>query len=193
MKRLADKIDLAEAWAALITIRMAEEWFDVVDGQDRVVGRRLREDVHRLGLAHRAVHVFVFNRFGQVFLQKRSRSKDTWPGAWDTSASGHVDSGEDYHTAARREIGEELGIHDPAAIEPLFKIDACAESGHEFFWVYRTRWNGRLELHSEEIESGEWLTTGEIEKRIQSAPGDHAGSFRLAWAEMRRRGLFDSK
>jgi isopentenyl-diphosphate delta-isomerase type 1 len=168
---------------------MVEEWFDVVDEQDRVVGRRLRADVHRLGLVHRAVHVFVFNRSGQVFLQKRSQSKDAWPGAWDTSASGHVDSGEDYDTAARREIGEELGIHDPEAIEPLFKIDACAESGQEFFWVYRTHWDGPVKLHPEEIETGEWLTTEEIGKRIQAAPGDYASSFRLAWAEMRRRGL----
>lgn len=174
-----------------ITTPMAEEWFDVVDEYDRVIGRRLRGDVHRLRLMHRAVHVFVFNRDGRVFLQKRSQSKDAWPGAWDTSASGHVDSGEDYDTAAVREIGEELGIHDPAAIEPLFKIDACVESGQEFFWVYRTQWDGPLELHPEEIESGEWVGAEEVDVRIRETPGDYASSFRLAWAELRRRGLLD--
>lgn len=168
---------------------MAEEWFDVVDDEDRVVGRRLRPDVHRLGLLHRAVHVFVFNSAGQVFLQKRSQSKDAWPGAWDTSVSGHVDSGEDYDTAARRELGEELGIRDSVSIEPLFKIDACVESGQEFFWVYRTKWEGPLELHPEEIERGEWLTSEEIDSRLKETPEDYASSFRLAWREMRRRRL----
>ena len=75
---------------------MAEEIFDVVNERDEVVDQKPRAEVHRLGLLHRAVHILVFNSAGQVFLQKRSMSKDTHPGTWDSSTSGHVDSGEDY-------------------------------------------------------------------------------------------------
>ena len=60
---------------------MPEEIFDVVNERDEVVGREVRREVHRLGLKHRAVHVLVFNARGELFLQKRSMTKDTFPGA----------------------------------------------------------------------------------------------------------------
>ena len=74
---------------------MSEEYFDVVDLADRVIGRATRNEVHQKGLYHRAVHVLVFNSQGQLFLQKRSASKDTFPGKWDSSASGHLCAGEE--------------------------------------------------------------------------------------------------
>ena len=89
---------------------MTEEIFDVVNERDEVIGQQSRSEVHRLGLMHRAVHVLVFNAAGQVFLQKRSMKKDRQPGLWDSSASGHVDSGEDYDACAVRELREEIGL-----------------------------------------------------------------------------------
>src|SRR5580765_5186343 len=75
---------------------VTEEIFDVVDGQDEVIGRATRNEVHRRGLMHRATHVLVFNSAGQVFLQKRSMNKDRQPGLWDSSASGHLNVSEGY-------------------------------------------------------------------------------------------------
>src|SRR2546425_9138230 len=96
---------------------MPEEIFDVVNEQDEVIGRQSRSEVHRLGLQHRAVHVLVFNARGQVFLQKRSLTKDRQPGLWDSSASGHLAFGEDYDACAVRELREELGLELSAAPE----------------------------------------------------------------------------
>src|SRR5512140_3639348 len=106
---------------------MPEEIFDIVNAQDEVIGRGPRNEVHRLGLMHRAVHVLVFNARGEVFLQKRSMKKDRQPGLWDSSASGHVDSGEDYDACAVRELGEEIGLEVGTPPERLFKIAASAE------------------------------------------------------------------
>jgi len=86
------------------------ELFDVVDEQDRVVRQEARAEVHRLRLLHRAVHILVFNARGEVYLQRRSAKKDTYPNRWTTSCVGHVDAGEDYDTAAVRELAEELGL-----------------------------------------------------------------------------------
>src|SRR5450432_314688 len=94
---------------------MREEFFDIVDARDEVIGRELRGVVHARGLWHRAIHVLIFDGAGRVFLQKRSKSKDTAPGLWDSSCSGHVDSGEDYDSAAQRELGEELGLKNVGA------------------------------------------------------------------------------
>src|ERR1700722_17566559 len=114
-----------------------DEIFDVVNDRDEVIGQNTRGEVHRLGLKHRAVHVLVFNRRGEIFLQKRSMRKDTFPGAWDSSASGHLDSGESYDDCAVRELREEIGLQIARAPERIFRLEACAETGQEFVWVYR--------------------------------------------------------
>src|ERR1044072_5732360 len=100
---------------------MPEDIFDVVNERDEVIDRKPRSEVHRLGLLHRAVHVLVFNSRGQIFLQKRSMKKDRQPGVWDSSASGHVDSGEDYDTCAVRELREEIGLKGAQPLERLIK------------------------------------------------------------------------
>ncbi len=167
---------------------MSEEWFDVVDDEDRVIGRERRQDVHRRGLRHRAVHVLVFNGAGQVFLQKRSMQKDSAPGAWDSSASGHLDCGESYDACAPRELREELGVMASVPLEPLFKVVACADTGMEFVWTYRTRHEGPFVLHPDEIESGAWFTPAEVDTAVRDRPETFARSFRFLWAEVRRRG-----
>src|SRR5436190_22220009 len=133
---------------------MAEEIFDVVNERDEVIGKRPRREVHRLGLMHRATHVLVFNKRGQVFLQKRSINKDRQPGLWDSSASGHVDSGEDYDACVVRELREEIGLQLSEAPQRLFKMAASAETDQEHVWVYRCEAEGPFLLHPEEIECG---------------------------------------
>jgi isopentenyldiphosphate isomerase len=164
-----------------------EEYFDVVDPNDAVVGRATRREVHARGLLHRAVHALVFNRSGELFLQKRSRHKDTAPGAWDSSASGHVDAGEDYDGCVRRELREEIGLeldHPPAR---WLRLQACEETGWEFVWVYRAEAEGPFILNPEEIECGAWCRPADIARRVQERPEDFAGSFRLIWRELAAR------
>src|SRR6185295_7958281 len=126
----------------------AEEWFDVVNTRDEVIGRATRREVHATGLWHRAVHVLVFDAAGRVFLQKRSMLKDLSPGLWDSSCSGHLEAGEDYDGAAVRELGEEIGIHlkPGAPLARWFRLDACEPTGWEFVWVYRLHHDGALTL-----------------------------------------------
>ncbi|HKW28318.1 MAG TPA: NUDIX domain-containing protein [Verrucomicrobiae bacterium] len=160
---------------------MNEEIFDVVNERDEVIDHKPRGEVHRLGLLHRAIHVLVFNSRGQIFLQKRSMTKDREPGKWDSSSSGHVDSGEDYDACAVRELREEIGLIVPETPECLFKIDACAETDQEFVRVYRCKAEGPFQLHPDEIERGEWFAPEAVTHWIDGKPGDFAGAFRLIW------------
>jgi isopentenyldiphosphate isomerase len=163
---------------------MSEEIFDVVNERDEVIGRQPRSEVHRLGLPHRSVHVLVFNSRGEIFLQKRSTKKDRQPGLWDSSASGHVDSGEDYDACAVRELEEEIGLKVPRTPERLFKIAAGVETDQEFVWVYRCESEGPFALNADEIERGNWFTPSVVTKWVAGRPQDFASAFRLIWKKL---------
>jgi isopentenyl-diphosphate Delta-isomerase len=160
---------------------MTEEIFDIVNDNDEVIGRLPRSQVHRDAHKHRAVHVLVFNARGDLFLQKRSMKKDTFPGVWDSSASGHLDGGEDYDACAVRELREEIGLAIDAPPRRLFKIAACVETGLEFVWVYRLESEGPFTLHPEEIDAGGWFASAHVTQWIKNCPGDFASGFVLIW------------
>lgn len=160
---------------------MTEEIFDVVNERDEVVGQQPRSVVHRLGLMHRSVHVLVFNAAGLVFLQKRSLKKDRQPGVWDSSASGHVDSGEDYDACAMRELREEIGLQLNAAPKRLFKLAACAETDQEHVWVYRCQAEGPFRLDPDEIERGGWFAPEEVTRWMERRPEDFASALMVIW------------
>jgi isopentenyl-diphosphate delta-isomerase len=162
---------------------MSEEIFDVVNERDEVIGRAPRKEVHARGLWHRAVHVLVFNTKEEVFLQKRSLLKDTAKGKWDSSSSGHLDTGEDYDACALRELREEIGLVPAEPLRRLFKVDACKQTGWEFCWVYRCEHEGPFVLHPDEIETGAWFAPAHVTKWVAEKPGDFASAFRLIWSQ----------
>jgi len=164
---------------------MPEDIFDVVNERDEVIGRKPRSEVHRLGLLHRAVHVLVFNSRGQIFLQKRSMKKDRQPGVWDSSASGHVDSGEEYDTTAVREVWEEIGLRLNQAPKRLFKIPACVETDQEFVWVYRCESEGPFKLHPDEIDEGGWFETEAVSRWMAKKPQEFASALLFIWPKLK--------
>jgi len=166
---------------------MSEEVFDVVNERDEVMGHAMRSEVHARGLRHRAVHVLVFNARGEVFLQKRSLLKDRQPGVWDSSSSGHLNSGEDYDVCAVREVCEELGVTLADPPERLFKLDACEATDQEFAWVYRARHEGPFTLPPEEIERGGWFAPGEVTRWIAECPQEFASAFVAIWQRLNAR------
>jgi len=92
----------------------ADEIFPVVDENGNEIGRAPRSVCHngKSMLLHPVVHLHLFNDKGELFLQKRSASKDLLPGMWDSSVGGHISPGEDPETALRREAEEEIGIRN---------------------------------------------------------------------------------
>lgn len=159
----------------------AAEVFDIVDGFDRVIGQATREQIHKQKLFHRAVHVFVFNAKGALFLQRRSLNKDTAPGKWVSSCSGHVDAGEYYSDAAMRELGEEIGLYSPQDFRLLFIDRPRPETGFEHVHVFKCLSEGPFRLDPSEISEGEWVYPDAIDRWIAKSPRDFAWSFVYLW------------
>ena len=164
---------------------VSHELLDVVDANDNVIDVKSRGEIHAQGLMHRAVHILVFNSQGELFLQKRSMRKDEQPGKWDSSAAGHVDSGEDYLGCARREIEEELGIVADEPMERLFKLPANSLTGNEHCQVYRYRSDGPMLLHPEEIDDGLWISPAEMDRRIEAGDESLTEALVLIWKTYR--------
>ncbi len=155
------------------------EIFDVVDEEDRVLRQASRHEVHSQGWRHRAVHVLVFNQSGELFLQKRSRWKDRHPLRWDSSAAGHVNTGQTYDATASRELEEELGVR--ADLHFVGAIPACSATGWEFVRLYRAEHDGPFALPPAEIESGTFFTLDQIGRWTAARPQDFASGFLECW------------
>lgn len=86
-----------------------------------------RSDAHRLGIWHRSISVFAINRYGEILIERRSESKDLFPGYYDIPG-GHLQPGQHPAESAARETKEELSIDAPASrFEPLTPEDGLIE------------------------------------------------------------------
>lgn len=156
-----------------------EESFSVVDERDQVIGAAPRSQVHANNLLHRAVHLLIFNSAGEVFLQMRSRWKDRHPLAWDSSAAGHVNAGEEYDQSAARELREELGINTP--LVRMAKLSASERTGYEFICLYRGSYDGEFRLEPSEIEAGRLFPPLIVDAWIKARPQEFAPGFIECW------------
>lgn len=100
-----------------------DELFDVLHPDGTPAGyARPRGEVHRDGLWHRGLHIWVYrvtNGRAAVLFQRRSKTKDTWPGSLDVTVGGHVRAGETIADTVR-EAAEEIGVElQPAELTKI--------------------------------------------------------------------------
>ncbi|MEO1995646.1 MAG: NUDIX domain-containing protein [Planctomycetaceae bacterium] len=145
-----------------------EEMFDVVDGQDRVIGQAPRSRVHAQGLMHRAVHVFVLNSRDQLLVQQRSAEKDEYPLRYTSSASGHLASGESYADAAVRELWEEVGLE--GGLEYQTTLPAGPATANEHSALYLLRSDATPVFDPVEILDGRYEDFGTLREQMARKP-----------------------
>ena len=132
-----------------------ERW-DVYDLDRRPTGRTMtRGEKHSTDQCQLVVHVCLFNRKGELLIQRRSMAKKGYPGYWDVSVGGGVLAGETAREAAVRETREELGIEiavtGPAAVTLAF------DGGFDDYFL--VDWDGAisdLTLQADEVMDARW-------------------------------------
>ncbi len=142
------------------------EYFDVIDEKNEIVGKASREECHKNGLWHRAVHIIIVNSEGKILLQKRSMKKDLYKGYWIDAAAGHVDHGESYEETAERELEEELGIK--TRLVKLFDFKKYTGNDNEIIRVFGGKHDGLFKPNRDEMDKVEFFTLNEINKMLKT-------------------------
>ncbi len=164
------------------------EFFDWVDGMDRVIGVTSREDAHKYELFHRAVHIYAKGNNQGLWLQRRSMNKDLEPGLWTVSCSGHVDRGESYDVASLREFSEELGVVlAPEEVEEIHSISPSRETGYEFIRSYQVHRPVTPSPSPSEVMEVREVRIADLDCWITEKPEEFSQSFRYLFPKLREK------
>ena len=160
----------------------------LVDSSDKEIGELDKEACHNgPGKLHRAISVFIFNWDGKLLIQQRHAQKRLWGGAWSNSCCSHPRVGENTIFAARRRVLEELGLETDLTF--LFKFEyraSYAELGteHELCSVYVGQANSEPVVNTTEIQSWEWVSSLELNRRVEETPNNFTPWLRIEWARI---------
>ena len=146
---------------------------DIVDQDDTIIGTKTIQEDRANGDIHRIARVMVEHPDGKLLLQKRT-AKLLWPNCWDNSAAGHVDAGEDYLTAAQRELFEEIGLKNVELEEVgTYFTDVHIHKDHlrRFNRLYKVKYRQTpTKLEASEVAEVRWFTIAEVKDLVDNHP-----------------------
>lgn len=151
---------------------------DVVDKDDKVIGRISKEQAHLKGALHRTVIGQVFNSKGQWLLVKQSPTRQD-PLKFVSPVGGHVLAGESEDRAIIRESQEELGISNfkyKLVGKAIFNRFILNRQENHYFIFYEILWDGEIILNYES-DSFSWFTNDELLDNMKKYPENFGGSF----------------
>ncbi|MEU6306534.1 NUDIX domain-containing protein [Streptomyces chartreusis] len=149
----------------------ADEILDIVDEQDRVIGRSPRGEAYAKGLRHRCVFIEARDAEGRLFVHRRTPTKLVFPSRYDMFVGGVVGAGESYDEAALREAEEELGVSGLPRPTLLFKF-LYDDGAGQTWWsaVYEVRCELPVSPQVEEVAWYDFLPEAEVERRLTDWP-----------------------
>ena len=155
---------------------MKEEFLEVYSPEGNKTGqKKSKSEIHRKGLFHSTVHVWIFTDEGNILIQKRSKKKELNPGVWDVSVAGHIKFNENIKKAAKRETLEETGIN--INTKDLLKIGVYRSINihptaidKEFFHTYLLKIDKNsinLDYKNNEVDDLKFISIEEMESLIK--------------------------
>lgn len=117
--------------------------------------------VRRDNLWHAATAVLLRHPDGQVYVHRRTPSKDVFPGAYDCWAGGVLQRGEEPAPAAARELAEELGVVGVDLV-PLFTWSYSDPSTRYHAHTFEAVYDGSVVHQPEEVDWGGWVPLDQV-------------------------------
>jgi isopentenyl-diphosphate Delta-isomerase len=156
-----------------------------VDGHLQPVGKM---EVHRLGLRHKAVSVFVTDG-SRVLIQRRALTKYHTPGLWANTCCTHPGWDEDSAACAVRRLREELGI---TGLFPAFadRVEYRADVGqglteHELVDIFVAERTEKMTLDAnpDEVAEVAWVDLYDLSADVLRNPERFTPWLRIYLAE----------
>ncbi len=143
-----------------------EEWLPIVNEEGKVLGKMPRSIAHKGSMIlHPVVHMQVFNKKGELYLQKRADHKLVQPGKWDTAVGGHISSDESIELSLQREAFEEIGLKEFNVTSfKQYKWESDIEN--ELVYSFITYTNKQLKPDPSEVSEGRFWKLQEIEEKL---------------------------
>lgn len=156
----------------------------VVDKDDNVLGAEYMAMAIEKGLIRRAARVYVFNKSGQLLVQRRS-AKVAKPLLLDQSAAGHVDEGESYEEAAKRELFEELGLRDIS----LVNVATSFRTSDFYNGIFKAVVTDTTQIifDPEELAAVYWYNIDDLNKEMELNPLSFTPAFKEAWTLLKEK------
>ncbi len=158
-----------------------------VDEQDNELGTGEKLEAHQKGVLHRAISVFIFNRKGELMLQKRAKTKYHSGGLWSNTCCSHPRPGEDIAVAARRRLQEEMGFTTAVRHVHHLLYRTTFQNGlieNEYDHMFVGESEATPVLDSEEAEEWKWMSPEAIRKDVKECPEKYTFWFRLAFEQV---------
>jgi isopentenyl-diphosphate delta-isomerase len=152
---------------------MIDENLILINERNRAVGTATKQLVHRKGLLHRAFSIFLIDSHGRFLLQQRHPRKYHSGGLWANSCCGHPKAHERSIQAARRRLGEELGIDANLRFGFFSRYQTTLDNGmheNEFVYVYFGNLMAPVKPNVDEIINIDYFTPREIGRRMKQEP-----------------------
>lgn len=159
-----------------------DEYLDVVNEHDEIIGRELRSVIYREHISNfRVVNAFVKNTAGKLWTPQRSDMKDLFPGALDFSMGEHVKSGESYDDAFERGLSEELRITKDKVVNRLLgKLSPQIHGVSAFMRVYEIDMEQTPHYNPNDFRAGFWLSPRELLSMISQGTPTKEPDLRIA-------------
>lgn len=150
-------------------IAAKKQVISVADEDDYTISTHLRGAPLKPGKFIMISTVLLFNSRGNIILQKIAVHKK-WGGLWTYSAGGHVDAGENYKTAAKRELKEEMGID--ASMEYQLTAFPVMRNGKQvaFYHVFVAHSDEQITPDESEVSEVREISLSELEEEIKQNP-----------------------
>jgi isopentenyldiphosphate isomerase len=144
---------------------VTEEQVAVIDDSGAVVGSAPRSVMRRDNLPHLVVAVLLRDRAGNVYVHRRTETKDVFPGMHDCFAAGCVLAGEEPAAAAERELAEELGVTG-VRLEPVFSGWYSDSATRHLCHAWTATYDGPVTHQPEEVAWGGWMSVDELTSHL---------------------------
>jgi len=153
----------------------------LVNKKDKKIGEKEKLKAHREGKLHRAFSIFIFNKKGEILLQKRAKRKYHSGGLWSNSCCSHPRPGENIFLAVKRRLKEEMGIE--TKLKRIFKIHYKAKVGNlienEIDHVFVGYFDGNPKINKREAEDFRWEKIDNVLKDLKENPQKYTIWFKI--------------